>query len=209
MIRQGKKPDLKPSAPAAPEREPQDYVLPEVAPGRKTKRDGQALGEDDRFLTVTEIAKELGITARALRFYEDKNLISPRRVANTRVYTNRERARMILILRGKRLGFSLREIKDYLDLYDADPTRITQTKALLKKIETRTKQLEEQRVAVDQALKGLKQLENDALAVLEWAERRGTGEKPGPGSGKTRHNSLQSVATVSATPTVDHQKPKL
>ncbi|WP_246725514.1 MerR family DNA-binding transcriptional regulator [Beijerinckia sp. L45] len=127
---------------------------------------------DDRFATVTELARELDITARALRFYEDKGLITPRRVANARIYSNRERARMILILRGKRLGFSLREIKDYLDLYDADPKRITQTRALLKKIEIRTQQLEEQRVALDQALIGLKELEQDALAVLAKAERQ-------------------------------------
>ena len=80
---------------------------------------------------------------------------------------------MILILRGKRLGFSLREIKDYLDLYDADPKRITQTRALLKKIEVRTQQLEDQKIALDQALLGLKELEQDALAALAKAERQG------------------------------------
>jgi DNA-binding transcriptional MerR regulator len=208
MIRQDKKPESKPSVSVAKARASQDHVLIEAAPSRRSKRDGQALGEDDRFLTVTELAKELGITARALRFYEDKDLISPRRVANTRVYTNRERARMILILRGKRLGFSLREVKDYLDLYDADPTRVTQTKALLKKIEIRTKQLEDQRLAVDQALKGLKELETDALAVLEAAERRGSEEKPGATPGKARHNSLQSAATIPAA-AADHQEPKL
>ncbi|MDR3462759.1 MAG: MerR family DNA-binding transcriptional regulator [Beijerinckiaceae bacterium] len=209
MIRQAKTRDAKLPIAAVSEPSPQARIVPEGAPSRKAKRDEQALEADDRFLTVTEIAKELGVTARTLRFYEDKNLISPRRVASTRVYTNRERARMILILRGKRLGFSLREIKEYLDLYDADPTRITQTKVLLKKIEVRTKQLEEQRVAVDQALKGLKELEIDALAVLEWAERRGAEEKPRPGPGRARHNSLQNVATVSAAPAVDHQEPKL
>ena len=209
MIRPGRKREAKLSNPTTAERGPQVRISVEAAPSRKIKHGEQTLEVDDRFLTVTEIAKELGITARTLRFYEDKNLISPRRVANTRVYTNRERARMILILRGKRLGFSLREIKDYLDLYDADPTRITQTKALLKKIEIRTKQLEEQRVAVDQALKGLKELEVDALAVLEWAERRRAEEKPGLGPGRTRQDSLQNVATVSAAPTVDHQEPKL
>jgi DNA-binding transcriptional MerR regulator len=132
----------------------------------------KAAPRDDRSSTVTELAKELGITARALRFYEDKGLITPGRVATTRMYSHRDRARMILILRGKRLGFSLREIKDYLDLYDADPKRLTQTRALLKKIEVRTKQLEEQRVALDQALIGLRELEHDALATLAKAERQ-------------------------------------
>jgi DNA-binding transcriptional MerR regulator len=208
MNRQDKKPGSKPPAAIAKARAPEDHIVLELAPGRKS-RDGQELADDDRFLTVTELAKELGITARALRFYEDKDLISPRRVANTRVYTNRERARMILILRGKRLGFSLREVKDYLDLYDADPTRVTQTRALLKKIEIRTKQLEDQRIAVDQALKGLKELEIDALAVLEVAERRSTEEKPRATQGKARHNSLQSAAAIPAAPAADHQEPKL
>jgi DNA-binding transcriptional MerR regulator len=140
----------------------------------ETELDTQPVIHDDRFATVTELAKELDITARALRFYEDKGLITPGRVANARIYSNRERARMILILRGKRLGFSLREIKDYLDLYDADPQRITQTRALLKKIEVRTQQLEDQRIALDQALLGLKALEQDALAALAKAERRGS-----------------------------------
>ncbi len=146
---------------------------------RTSDREAAAPGRE-RFLTVTELARELGVTARALRFYEDKGLITPSRAATTRVYTHRERARMILILRGKRLGFSLREIKDYLDLYDADPKRITQTKALLKKIESRRATLEEQRVALDQALRGLDDLEIDARAALAKAEREAeTSRDPG------------------------------
>ncbi len=72
--------------------------------------------------SVSELGQDLGVSARTIRFYEDKGLIAPRRVGNNRVYTLRGPARMILILRGKRLGFTLREIKEYLDLYDADPT---------------------------------------------------------------------------------------
>lgn len=75
-----------------------------------------------RLYTVTELAAELGMTARAIRFYEDKGLITPQRAGTTRVYSSRDRARMILILRGKRLGFSLGTIREYLDLYDADVT---------------------------------------------------------------------------------------
>ena len=127
---------------------------------------------NDSFVTVTDLARELGITARALRFYEDKGLIVPRRVATTRIYTHRERARMILILRGKRLGFSLREIKDYLDLYDADPRRVTQTKALLERIAERRRTLEDRRDAIDQALLGLDALEHDATAALIKTEAR-------------------------------------
>ncbi|MBI1736448.1 MAG: MerR family transcriptional regulator, partial [Candidatus Rokubacteria bacterium] len=71
-------------------------------------------------LTVNEIAGELGVTPRALRFYETKGLILPLRAGTTRVYTRRDRGRLMLILRGKRLGFSLVEIKEYLDLYNTD-----------------------------------------------------------------------------------------
>ncbi len=150
-----------------------DLVLDDAirVTGGFARESGARADPDDRLSTVTELARELGITARALRFYEDKGLITPRRAATTRVYTHRERARMILILRGKRLGFSLREIKDYLDLYDADPKRVTQTRALLKKIEIRAKQLEEQKVALDQALVGLKELEHEAREALAKAER--------------------------------------
>src|ERR1700756_4709300 len=88
----------------------------------------------DRLYTVTELARELGVTARAVRFYEDKGLIAPHRVGTTRVFTPRDRARMILILRGKRLGFRLSEIAEYLDLYDTDATHRAQLKMLLEKV---------------------------------------------------------------------------
>ena len=149
--------------------------------------------QDHGFASVTQLATELGITARTLRFYEDKGLISPHRVASTRVYTHRERARMILILRGKRLGFSLRDIKEYLDLYDADPKRLTQTRVLLSKIETRVRRLEEQRLALDQALVGLKQLEAEALATLHRAERGAPERRPDARPASVRPSIRASV----------------
>lgn len=120
----------------------------------------------EALVTVTDLARELGISARTLRFYEDKGLIVPRRLGATRVYAHRERARMILILRGKALGFSIREIKDYLDLYDADPKHVTQTRALLARIKERRAHLETRRDAIGQALAGLDDLERDARALL-------------------------------------------
>jgi len=116
--------------------------------------------------TVTQLAAELGITARTLRFYEGKGLISPSRLGTTRVYMARDRARMILILRGKRLGFSLREIADYLDLYDIDPTQKTQSKRLLKLIASRMGKLEAQRVALDEMIAELQGWKAHAEAVL-------------------------------------------
>ena len=121
---------------------------------------------DDALVMVTDLATELGITARTLRFYEDQGLISPRRVGSARVYSNRERARMIIILRGKRLGFSIKEIKAFLDLYDADPKGVIQMQALLDSIAERRKQLEDKREAIVQALQGLDDLEGVARAIL-------------------------------------------
>ena len=128
--------------------------------------------------SVTQLALNLGVTARTIRFYEDKNLISPRRAGNNRVYTLRDRGRMILILRGKKLGFSLREIKQYLDLYDADPTHAKQLRLLLKAVHDRIVQLEDQRVAVDEALGELRDVETQAhhaLAALGHGAKRTTG----------------------------------
>jgi DNA-binding transcriptional MerR regulator len=116
---------------------------------------------------VTQLARDLGVTARTIRFYEDKGLISPRRAGNNRVYTLRDRARMILILRGKKLGFSLREIKEYLDLYDADPTHAKQLRLLLKAVRDRMAQLEDQRVALDEALGELRDVEAQTHNALE------------------------------------------
>ena len=148
-----------------------------AAKGTRRRR----LPEGEVLVTVTDLATDLGITARTLRFYEDQGLIQPRRLGATRVYSNRERARMILILRGKRLGFSIREIRDYLDLYDADPRHETQTRALLAKIAQRRAQLEEQRVAIAEALDGLASVERDAETQLaRQGLRRKTFEGPTP-----------------------------
>jgi DNA-binding transcriptional MerR regulator len=103
-------------------------------------------------LTAPELADLLGVTARAIRFYEDKGLISPQRAGNTRIYTKRDRARMILILRGKRLGFSLKEIREYLDLYEIDPSQKKQNKQLLKSVLQRIEQLNDQKEALDLTL---------------------------------------------------------
>ena len=130
----------------------------------------EARGEPaGQFYSVTQLARDLGVTARTIRFYEDKGLVSPRRAGNNRVYTLRDRARMILILRGKKLGFTLREIKEYLDLYDVDPTQAKQLRLLLKAVHDRIVQLEDQRVALEEALGELRDVEaqtHNALGAL-------------------------------------------
>ena len=144
-----------------------------IADAASTARieDGSVVVQTDRLYSVTELGQELGVTPRALRFYEDQGLIAPRRAGNNRMYNYRDRARMILILRGKRLGFSLREIKEYLDLYDADHTGRVQLRMLLERVEARRQQLEEQRVALDEALAELDVIEQQALDALSAAAR--------------------------------------
>jgi DNA-binding transcriptional MerR regulator len=120
----------------------------------------------DELFSITELAKTLGITPRTIRFYEDRGLITPRRAGNTRVYSHRDRARMILILRGKRLGFSLRDIKEYLDLYNVDTTQAEQIHLLLDKVHQRIAQLQDQRQAVDQTLAELSEIARLAEEAL-------------------------------------------
>ena len=124
----------------------------------------------DRLYTVTELARDLGLTPRAVRFYEDKGLIAPGRAGTTRVYTQRDRARMILIQRGKRLGFSLAEIRQYLDLYDADITQRTQLRHLLAGVTARLDQLQQQREALEQSITELTDIRAQAERAL--AEQR-------------------------------------
>ncbi|CAH2604692.1 Predicted transcriptional regulator LiuR of leucine degradation pathway, MerR family [Rhodovastum atsumiense] len=124
-------------------------------------------GRDPRPLySVNQLAEELGVTPRAIRFYEAKGLITPQRVGQARVFDRRDRARLLLVLRGKRLGFSLGEIKDYLDLYDADRTQAGQLRLLLAGTEARIAALEAQRRDLDQALAELRDIQAQARAAL-------------------------------------------
>lgn len=121
----------------------------------------------DKIYSVTELAKDLGITPRTIRFYEDQGLILPQRAGTTRVYTHRDRARMILILRGKRLGFTLKDIKEFLDLYVVDTTQVEQLRALINKVRGRIAQLEDQRQAVETSLSELRDIERMSLESLK------------------------------------------
>jgi DNA-binding transcriptional MerR regulator len=144
-----------------------------------SKQSAMPVGND--LYSVTELGKDLGVSARTIRFYEDKGLICPRRAGNNRVYGARDRARMILILRGKQLGFSLREIREYLDLYDVDPTHAKQTRLLLKAARCKILLLEKQRVALDQTLGELREVEAQAqcaLSALENSARGGPRKSP-------------------------------
>ena len=123
-------------------------------------------------MTVTELARETGVTARAIRFYESKGLLNPQRAGTTRIYTHRERGRLQLILRGKRLGFSLTDIGDYLNLYDADPTQQDQIMLLLAKVDARIKELESQKIDLEASLTELSAVKDQALLALKNNTKR-------------------------------------
>ncbi len=131
---------------------------------------------NEAFLTVTQLARDLGITARTIRFYEDKGLIRPQRAGSTRVYTPRDRARMMLILRGKRLGFSLREIQDYLDLYGVDHSQAEQLRLLRAAVAKRLASLREQSAALAQTIAELEDVQRqaeEAFALLPGRKKTG------------------------------------
>jgi len=118
---------------------------------------------------IQEVAKELGLTMRALRFYEDKGLIAPQRVGTTRIYGKREVARARLIQRGRSLGFTVREIQEFLDLYDVDPEHTEQMRRLILRVRERLAELEQRRVATEETITELRQLEAETLEHLERA----------------------------------------
>ena len=124
--------------------------------------------QDNRDLfAIADLAREFGISTRAIRFYESKGLLSPDRVGGTRVFRRRDRARLILILRGKRLGFSLRDISDYLSLYDAN--RSEQVNLLIDKVDERLASLEGQLLDLQTTIAELREIRKLADHGLEKA----------------------------------------
>ena len=125
---------------------------------------------DNRDLfAIADLAREFGISTRAIRFYEAKGLLNPERVGSTRVFRRRDRARLILILRGKRLGFSLRDISDYLSLYDADRTQRAQVNLLVEMVDQRMDLLEQQLADLQTSLAELREIKKLAGERLAQA----------------------------------------
>jgi DNA-binding transcriptional MerR regulator len=94
--------------------------------------------------SIGDLSAEFELSHRAIRFYEDRGLLAPQRIGGNRIYSARDRARLQLILRGKRLGFALADIKELLELYDADPDHLEQLRATLRKGRARIAELERQ-----------------------------------------------------------------
>ena len=120
--------------------------------------------------TIGELSREFGVTTRTIRFYEDQGLLAPERVGQNRVYSARDRVRVKLLRRGKRLGFSLQEIKELLDLYDGPEGEAGQLRSFLEKIRQRRADLLGQREDIDHVLDELDLLEQRCGELLGRAE---------------------------------------
>jgi DNA-binding transcriptional MerR regulator len=122
-----------------------------------------ATADDHRTYSIRQLCREFGATARALRFYEDKGLLTPARKGQTRVYDGRDRARLKLILRGRRIGFTLQEIQEMLDLYDRKDHNAHQMAVALRRHRAQIEALKQQREDLDGAI----QTAEEACAWME------------------------------------------
>ncbi|WP_246329401.1 MerR family transcriptional regulator [Chthonobacter rhizosphaerae] len=123
--------------------------------------------------TIGDLAREFGVTLRTLRFYEDKNLLNPKRDGLNRLYSRRDRARLKLVLMGKRVGFSLTEIKDMLDLYDLRDGQVTQLRVALGRFNEQIAVLEQQKKDIEQALAELRRTTSVVSGLLKEKESAG------------------------------------
>ena len=120
--------------------------------------------------TISQLASEFALTTRAIRFYEDEGLVAPRRNGQARIYGERERTRIKLILRGKRLGLTLAEIREILDLYDSREGDRRQLQRFLEILDHRRRQLEVQRADIDALLDEIGGIERDCRRRLKAAD---------------------------------------
>jgi len=123
----------------------------------------------DKTFTITELAQEFDITPRAIRFYEDVGLLTPARAGRNRVYTHRDRTRLKLTLRGKRLGLSLQEVKQLVDMYDSKADTSQQLKAFLQVLREHRNQLERQLDDIEVTLVEISQHEERCKRLLAEA----------------------------------------
>jgi len=117
--------------------------------------------------TISELAREFGVTTRTIRFYEDQRLLSPQREGTNRIFSQRDRVRLKLALRGKRLGFSLAEIRDLFELYDNSRDEKKQLEEFLARLERRRVRLEQQREDIEVMLNEVTFFANQCRQLLK------------------------------------------
>jgi len=118
------------------------------------------------FNTISELTKEFGISTRTIRFYEDEGLIKPVRRGRTRLFRQTDRRRLMFILRGKRLGFSIAEIREVMNMYKEPPGEEGQLRLLIRRINEKRLELEQKRVDIDLTIQELDHAEEQSLARL-------------------------------------------
>ena len=141
----------------------------EISPESRAEHRSDPSGPDA--LTIRDLAKEFGVSARTLRFYEEKGLLSPRRQGQDRLYSRRDRARLKYVLMGKCVGFSLTEIREMLDLYDLGDRQVTQLKVAHGKFGERIARLERQKIELDRAIAELAHARKLIAGMLATRER--------------------------------------
>jgi DNA-binding transcriptional MerR regulator len=128
--------------------------------------------------TISDLAKEFGVTTRTIRFYEEKGLISPLREGQKRLYSNADRVRIKLILRGKRIGMTLQECVDFIDMYDPEHNNTEQLHSLIDNVKSRRERLLQQKRDIDDMLAGLDEVQG--LCEESLANSRSTKANANP-----------------------------
>ncbi|MEE4144346.1 MAG: MerR family DNA-binding transcriptional regulator [Halieaceae bacterium] len=128
--------------------------------------------------TISELAQEFGVTTRTIRFYEEKGLISPLRQGQKRLYSNSDRVRIKLILRGKRIGMSLQECVDFIDMYDPEHNNAEQLRSLIDNVKRRRESLLQQKKDIDDMLAGLDEVQGLCEESLAGGRTRKNNPNP-------------------------------
>jgi DNA-binding transcriptional MerR regulator len=131
------------------------------------KHTGGSARPGQQTFSIRDLTREFAVTARTLRFYEEKELLAPERQGQERLYSRRDRARLKLVLMGKRVGFSLEEIRAMLDLYDLGDGRVTQLKVTYARFNERIERLKQQRAEIDEAIEAMQRATHSLAEMLK------------------------------------------